>query len=280
MADNYYAANVLAEYSLNLLRGQMITQLMTGQGIFGGGGVSLSEFILGKPKESARRSGTDMMNDALTGLMRSDAAMLRQASKNMLQGKALLEVGSEAISGIREKVARMNEIVTELQSDYTSAATLKTEYTSLADSIKSVIEGTQYNGIKLLDGENWAGDERITVNGGTGKISLQAGNAGTELTLYDLQAYKTAFDESDLDQGNLATTASALGQLSTTLEGMEASYKARAGLLNSEAASFERQADILDEATGRAKPGDEESLKQTLIDILMRETGSVLQGMS
>ena len=281
MADNFHTANMLAEYSLNLLRGQMVTQLMTGQGLVGMSGMSLTEFILGKPKETARRSGTDMMNDALTGLMRSDAAMLRQASKNMLQGKALLETGGDAIGLIQEKIKRMNEIVAKLQANDPGAAALKTEYANLAADIKSSIEGTQFNGIKLLDGDGWADDERITSNGDTGKIQLQAGYAPNELTLYNLANYKTAFDAHDLDttQG-LTDAASDLGVVGTMLEGMAASYKARAGLLDTESASFERRAAILDEATGRAKPGDEESLKQALIDILMRDGGSILNGVS
>lgn len=279
MANNLYSASALAEYSLNLLRGQMITQIITGQGLSGTGGLSLTEYILGK-KQEARRSGTDMMNDALTGLMRSDAAMLRQASKNMQQGKALLEAGGEGINSVLEKVKRMSEITAELQSNYSNAATLKVEYMELAGNIKSVIEGAKFNGISLLDGEKWGDDERIKVNGATGKLSLQAGNAPTELTLYDLQSYKSSFQATDLDLGNLTATAGALSQLETTLEGMRDSYKARAGLLDSESATFERQAGILDEATRRAKPGDEESLKQALIDILMRDSGSVLSGTS
>lgn len=279
MARDLYTANTLAEYSLNLLRGQMITQIISGQGLSGVNGMSLTEFILGKPKE-ARRSGADMMNDALTGLMRSDAAMLRQASKNMMQGKALLETGRDAIKNIQEKARRMSEITAELQANYVNDVALKDEYASLASGIKSIIEGTQFNGIKLLDGEKWAEDERITVDGSTGKISLQAGNAPSTLTIYNLEAYKTAFQATDLDPGSLSATAGMLGQFSTMLEGMGYSYDARAGLLDSEAASFERQADILDEATGKAKPGDEESLKQTLVDILMRDSGSVLSGVS
>lgn len=278
MADNFHAANMLAEYSLNLLRGQMVTQLMTGQGLVGVNGMSLTEYILGKPREKARRSGTDMMNDALTGLMRSDAGMLRQASKNMLQGKALLETGSEAIGLIREKVKRMNEIV---GSYVTGDTALKTEYADLAAGIKSVIEGTQFNGIKLMDSDGWADDERITPNGSTGKLQLQAGYAQNELTLYDLKGYKTTLAAYDLDNAiDLSNATADLSVFDTMLEGMDSSYKARAGLLSTESATFERQADILDEATGRAKPGDEESLKQAIIDILMRNGGSILNGVS
>lgn len=272
MAGDFYTANMLAEYSLNLLRGQMITQLVSGQGLPGTGGLSLTEFILGKPKEK-RRSGTDMMNDALSGLMRSDAAMLRQASKNMLQGKALLGTGNEAIKSMQEKAQRMGDILSEMQSSGLGNSALEAEYASLSSDIKGIIEGTKFNGISLFDGSAWQNDERVSTDGsGVGKISLQAGNSTTELTLYDLGNYK---DPAIFDI-NGQNTASALEQFKRMLSGMGSSYTARAGLLDSEAASFERQAEILDEATGKAKPGDEEGLKEALVDILMRDKGSLV----
>ncbi len=278
MANGYFDANALAQYSLNLLRGQMITQLVGGQMCGELGGASLTEFILGRAKPQ-KRTGTDMMNDALTGLMRSDAAMLRQGSKNMEQGRALLEVGESALSGISEKVGRMREIVDALQNDYSQYSVLEPEYTSLSADIKSVIEGTSFNGLRILDGSTWAADGRVTPNGDTGKLALQAGNSQSELTLYDLQNYKDLFVSADLSSpAQLALTASSLEHFSGMLSGMEESYKARAGLLATEGAGMLRQADILDEATGRAKPGDEDGLRQVLIDILMRENGSVLDG--
>lgn len=274
MANYNYNSSALAQYSLNLLRGQMITQIISGKDLAAAGGLSLTEYILGK-RDEKKRSGTDMMNDALTGLMRSDAAMLRQASKNMMQGKALLEAGSAGIESIQDKVRRMSEITAELQNDYTNAAALKVEYMELADNIKSIIEGTSFNGLSLLDGDGWADDERITTSGMTGKLGLQSGKAQNELTLFDLKFYKSGWAASDLDQVNLSLTAGTLSQFMTTLEGMNESYKARAGLLNSEAATFERQAGILDKATGKAKPGDEGSLRDALVEILMRDSGSV-----
>ncbi len=77
----YHASSNAAQYAMQLLRGQMVSQIISGQ-MGGVGGLSLNEFMLGK-QEKPRRSGTDIMNDALSGLIRSDARMLRQASKNM-----------------------------------------------------------------------------------------------------------------------------------------------------------------------------------------------------
>lgn len=279
MYNGTFDANTLAQYSLNLLRGQMITQLIGGQAI---NGLSLTDFILGR-SQPKKRSGTDIMNDALSGLMRSDAAGLRQGSKNLDHAKALMQTGAAALKDISASTGRMREIVSSLtgMADGAEKDALKAEYLSLSGKITSSIEGTRFNGINVLDGTDWASYESITLNGETGKLSLHAGGAPGELTLYDLKTYKNAFTAADLlDDTTLGVTASSLEQFSGLVERMTESYEARAALLGSESASLQRRADILDEATGRAKPGDEGSLRDILVDILMRDSGSVLDGSS
>lgn len=277
-----YNADLLAEYSLNLLRGQMFSQL-TGMSL---NGWSLADFVLGRPP---KRSGTDIMNDAVSGLMRSDAALLRQGSKNMAQGKALLESGAAALESIAGKAARMKEIVDSVDPSLAGTATLdalKAEYLSLASAVKGVIEGTSFNGLRILDGAAWSGrDGDISPAGGTGKISLSAGGAPSDLTLFDLQNYKDMFANSaDADFGALSGVLpgptdirNTLANFVSLLGDMGASYKARAGLLENEGQSLERRASILDEATGKAAPGDEAALRQALLDILLREQGALLE---
>lgn len=281
MAENFHPVGQLAEYSLNLLRGQMINQLTAGPSLLGAGGLSLTEFILGKPKETARRGpGASQTDDALDVLLRSDSAMLRQASRNMLLAKGLLVAGGEAIGKILRRVWRMGEIVRELRGSAQSDGDLVAEYLELAAQIKTIIKNAQYDGVRLLDGSDWADDERVSAAEGTGKFSLQAGGAGPELVLYDLQSYRNTFRASDLGPETLALTGESLGEFAAALEGMAASYRARAGLLDAEAASLERRADVLDEAAGLARPGDSAGLRQALLDILLRDGGTVLRGVS
>jgi flagellin len=259
--------------ALNLLRGQMIAQMLVG-GLTGA--LSLTEFILGQVAP-ARRTGRDMMHDALTGLMRSDAAMLRQGAMNLNQGRALLETGSRAVSGIEAKVARMKDLAAMMPASGTPEYT---EYGDLAADIASLIAGTQFNGLSILDSSAWA-QAGIQLDGAVGKISVQAGKSPLQLTLYDLEPYKTAFDITDLDSTTSAAAAAAsLDQFSSLLAGMKESYEARAGLLASEGTALQRQADILDEATGKAGTGGVEALREALINILMRESGAVLNGIS
>jgi flagellin len=270
MAESY-APGEAARYSMQLLRGQMLDQLLLGQI----SGISLSEFVLGKP---AMRSGRAMMNDALTGLMRSDAAMLHQASKNMGEGEAISKLAAEGLQSIQEKISRMRDIAAQVQTSGLAATqSEEAEYMSLAGQIKAVVENTGYNGIKLLDGDTWAGEPRIADGGNsTGKLSLQAGTSSAELTLYGLEYLKSGFNTAQLGAGQLSATISSLDMAQRRLNGMRESYTARAGLYASEAASYERQAGILEEASGKASPGDEQSLKDALLNILLREQGMLV----
>jgi flagellin len=270
--------NSLAWYSMNLLRGQMVSQLLGTQPI---GGLSLNDFILGTVNKPERRSGTAMMNDALTGLIRSDAGMLKQASKNVKEGQSILKQGGAALSAIAANLARMQEIAETIAGDPTQQSILTPEYLSLAESISGIIESTSYNGMSLLDGSKWGNDpdERITDNlNDTGTLSLQAGNSPTSITLYDLQNFKNLFSASDIVDGTAAGVAAhQIGEYLGTISAMQQSYEARAGLLATEAASLERQADILTEAAARAKPNNEESFKAALLELLLGERGKFFQ---
>jgi flagellin-like hook-associated protein FlgL len=260
---------------MQLLRGQMVNQLMLGQI----GGISLNEYMLGNSPPA--RSGREIMNDALSGLMRSDAAMLHQASKNMGEGEVISKQAGEAVKSLRENIALMYDLAVK----YSSASTdeklvLRSEYGDLAAQVKATVENTGYNGIKLLDGNAWAGDERIQSAGGTGKLTLQAGRSPTEMTLFNLDAYTKFNAEDDLDGDALTGTIGKLDAAKNFLGTLHESFEAKAGLYASEAASYARQADILDEATGKAAPGDEQSLKDALLNILLREQGIVLNRQS
>jgi flagellin-like hook-associated protein FlgL len=269
---NFYDPGEAAQYSMQLLRGQMLGQLLLGQI----SGISLNEFILGKPAPA--RSGRAMMNDALTGLMRSDAAMLHQASKNMGEGEVVSRLAGEGVQSVHEKISRMRDIAVQVQTSGAATLEQEDEFEALAAQVTATVENTDYNGIKLLDGGAWKGDSDnggVFNNGNTGTLYLQAGRSPVELTLYNLD-YLKGFSDSDLGTSALNATVATLDAARQSLAGMRESYAARAGLYASEAASYERQAGILDEATGKAVPGDEQSLKDALLNILLREQGMLI----
>ncbi|MDR2892558.1 MAG: hypothetical protein LBV80_05680 [Deltaproteobacteria bacterium] len=283
----YYDPNSAAQYAMQLLRGQMVTQIISGQaGQFGGiGGMSLNEFMLGKP-EKPKRSGTDIMNDALTGLIRSDAGMLRQASKNMNEGGALVKIASKGLKNIDEKLTRMQDIIDLLRDDTSQKNdVLISEYNDLAQGVAATVSNTDYNGIKLLDGSAWDSDERVSKNadGNTGKISLQAGKESTDLTLFNLEGLKTGLNplvypntgDQTTWEARLNRAESMVDSASSMVSGMRQSYEARSGLYASEANFYERQAGILEEAAKRSRPNDEQSLKDAILDILLRDQGGL-----
>ncbi len=200
-----------------------------------------------------------------------------------------MKIASEGLQNINSKLTRMRDIIGVLRSDLAGKDALIAEYNDLAEGVAEMVGATEYNGIKLLDGSAWENDERVirSANGNTGKISLQAGKESTDLTLFNLEGLKTAlnplalpYDHTDPDamaawDASLNTAENMLNSAGGLISGMRQSYEARNGLYASEASFYERQADILEEAAKRSRPNDEQSLKDAILDILLRDQGGI-----
>lgn len=291
-----FALGNAAQYSLQLLRGQMISEMVTEQ-LSGpasarsgasGSGISLREYILGKteqprPGEASLNPGSTL-NGALVGVLADDAAKLRQASKNLGQGVKISRRASSALANTQDKVRRMREIVAALGDPSLSASekvALRVEYNGLSRQIAEEVQNTEYQGTKLLDGESWAENPAVTPgeNNDSGTLTLQGGPEETKLTLYNITPY-TNFTPGDTDEGALTATAQMLAEADSLFGTMRESYEARAGLYAAEAASYERQADLLDEAGQRARPGDAQNLREKLLELMTSEQGQLLNAQS
>ncbi|MDR1126474.1 MAG: hypothetical protein LBM64_10550, partial [Deltaproteobacteria bacterium] len=176
-----FALGNMAQYSLQLLRGQMINQLAhvqlahqaVGQSAYNG--ISLQEFIRGKRDRPRRRDPGVMLGEALNGMLRSDPALLRHAAINLGEGVKIAKLASEALLLIQEKIRRMREIVRSLREPgLTSGArlALRAEYNSQSRLIAADVQHTSHRGLRILDGNAWKSEKYITPDpsGDTGKI--------------------------------------------------------------------------------------------------------------
>ncbi|MDR1658852.1 MAG: hypothetical protein LBR94_00735 [Desulfovibrio sp.] len=266
-----------AQLTLELLRGRMVSRLVGG---LSGSPDSLGDIILPDFSAAMRRpvkpmrSGTEMMDDALGGLRRGEAAMYRQASRNMAEGSSMVELAAEGVKNIQDAFRRMQDIVLEVQQGPPppQLAALEQEYNALADSVRVFVKGTEYNGIKLLDGSVWDKDGRIVVGAGgiTGKISLQAGEASTGLTLFNLADLTLLPDLAD------PTAADELSALQGRLSVIREIYEARSRLYASEALSFVRQADILDHSVKQAGFDGGKNSGDNLFEMIMGGRGGIV----
>jgi flagellin-like hook-associated protein FlgL len=268
----------MADISINNIR--MLTRTLVQRSLVGQllGSDMFNSMALSSLLRSPQKSGREITAEALTGLMRSDAGMLRQAAKNVGEGNAIFLQANSAVSSIADALTQMQEIAQSvLNGTATSDAT--SAYMNLANSINGLVSGTAYNGMFLLDGERWASDERLQPGNGTAAFSIQAGTTPMTLTLRDLSDLKTAFSAEDLDtsiSGNVEDTVAKISSLLNTVQTIGNGYAATASGLASQTRSLNRQAEILDTAAARAMPGTGNNPKNILLDLILSERGRIV----
>ena len=267
-------SGMLQSQLLFLLQQQFIEQLSAD------GGTSLSEALL----QRRQKTGREISAEALTGRIRSDAGRLRQASRNVSEGAAIASLAEEGVRSLVDSMKKMRDVVSDAISAGTPVSSASwSAYADLASNAESTIKGASYNGIRLLDGSGWGGDERVDP---TGSISLSAGGGTRALTLTD---FSTLFAPSS--PGSIAptlpTNASDLTALESTLstqiknlELHERGYASLASRMASEAKSFDRQALIFDTTAARSLAGAGPNSSTSLLYYLLNDQGKLINSKS
>ncbi|MDL2271508.1 hypothetical protein LJC23_00560 [Desulfovibrio sp. OttesenSCG-928-I05] len=263
--------------TLALLRDQIISSsLMDGQ--------SVDEFILStllKSPDSAT-SGRQKSAAALTGKMRGDAGMLRQASRNMDEASSVASIAQKGVATIKDSLSRMQELAANVASGKMTADEAKTTYSDLAKSIQGTIASTAYNGIKLLDESSWEGDERLTYDQGAGSasLSIQAGNAPMSLTLRGINLGDFDPDVDLADATAAADTAARLSEQAGTMGTMESGYESMAARFATEGKSMTHQSAILENTAARAMEDPKAEIQNLLLDFLLKNSGRIVDSSS
>ena len=136
---------------------------------------------------------------AIRELMRADIAALRQGIRNVNDGISMIQTMDGALGVIDEKLIRMKELAEQAATGtYNSDQRLMidSEFQAMGEEINRIARATDFNGIKLLNGENVGGvagiathieivvgDKTYDVTGGAGtfvngQINAEATQAG------------------------------------------------------------------------------------------------------
>ena len=262
---------MLMEYSLQLLQQDMLTN-----SLFMGGpvGRSLRDLMF---TETQSLKFTDPTAAALSGRLRADAGMLRQASNNVFEAESVMDLASESTTTLKDAFTRMKELANGVATGTMTYASVQAEYNSLASQITQTIASASYNGIALQDGTAWAADDRVTVSGGSGIIKIQAGTSSFDLALYDFSSFKNAFNSTQINTvGKAAAMVNTLSGHITTVDTVASNYAERSTLLDGQATSLAAQAEIMETAARtREKSSDGRTLEELVLDLLLRETGTI-----
>ena len=268
-------ADSLRLQTLALLGQEFLTQALANGGSLNS---AVADALL---QSKTQRTGRDIAASALTGRIRSDAGMLRQSAKNASEGAAMATLIKEGTLSAADTLNKMQTVMQQASTSYTPA--LQTEYDNLVSSLKATIANTQYNGIALLDGNQWDADERLARSGDTASLDIRMGGGTSAFSLRDLSSLG---DYEGLDLQDTPALAGKISQISEdigTVSTMSTGYEAIAGSYLSEAKRLESQSDILAQAAHRAQYGvgdasvdPEGAVKNILLDFILREQGKLV----
>ncbi len=130
---------------------------------------------------SGLRVGTaadDAAGLAIRELMRSDIAALNQGIRNANDGISLIQTADGALQVIDEKLIRMKELAEQAATgtyDSTQRAIIDSEYQQMASEITRIANSTDFNGIKLLDGNLSSSTHDGSQMTSTGKMKIHFG---------------------------------------------------------------------------------------------------------
>ena len=97
--------------------------------------------------------------------MQNRSHILRTANKNVQQNMNLLDSAQTGVTSVRAVVAKLKSIAQEAQSEEITQAErdmLAEEYNTLYEEIDFVLDNTEYDGVRLLDGS--FGTRNLTID--------------------------------------------------------------------------------------------------------------------
>ncbi len=167
---------------------------------------------------------------AIRELMRADIAALNQGVRNANDAISLLQTADGALGVIDEKLIRMKELAEQAATgtyDSTQRLMIESEYQAMASEITRIANATDFNNIKLLDGNLSSATHDGSELTSTGKLKVHFGSANDSAEDYYYIQIGTS-TASALGVGNEAATDS----LAYTVSTQEAAQKALVGINN------------------------------------------------
>lgn len=161
-------------------------------------------------------SADDAAGLAIRELMRSDISTLGQGIRNANDAISLIQTADGALGVIDEKLIRMKELAEQASTGtYNSIQRLiiDSEYQAMASEITRIANSTDFNGIKLLNG-NLSGDvhdgSKMEAKGKL-KVHFGTGNDSAEDYYY-------------ITIGSVTSSSLGLGNQSSSIAGTEAGF--------------------------------------------------------
>jgi len=154
------------------------------------------------------RAADDPAGLAISESMRFQINGLKQASRNIQDGISLIQTAEGAMIEIHAMLQRMNVLANQAANGTYSDSDrekLQLEFNQLREEINSIAGGTNFNGIKLLNGQ-YAIDATANKKGLTLQVGENAGDV-LEMDMPDLPSFLSNLNNLDLSTSTGAQDA-------------------------------------------------------------------------
>jgi flagellin len=198
-----------------------------------------------------------------------------QALRNTNDGISAIQIAEGATNEIAEILKRMRELAVQGSSELLvtpERGFLSDEYNELSDEIDRIVNVTEFNGVKMVDGS----DTSIDVQVGVGSTA----NDVISINTADMDA--TALGVNALAFGTSANSRTAIGTIDTamgTVNSVRAGFGAVQNRLESSLRSMETYTTNLSAAESRIRDADfaEETANMSKLNI-MQQAGIAILG--
>ena len=177
------------------------------------------------------RASDDAAGLAIANRLRANVRSLTVASRNVTEGKALLQIAEGSANQIESILERMKELATQAASANAGedGDKLDAEFQSLKEEIDRIVADTNYQEKPLLDG-SFAGTFQVGSfssgqQGGSSQIAISInvdGSSGTGLDTEGLGIDDLAIGDAEEADEALATINTAINHLADVLGGIGA----------------------------------------------------------
>lgn len=154
------------------------------------------------------RAADDPAGLAISESMRFQINGLKQASRNIQDGISLIQTAEGAMIEIHAMMQRMNVLANQAANGTYSNSDrekIQLEFNQLREEINSIAGGTNFNGIKLLDGQ-YTIDSAANKKGLILQVGEKAGDV-LELDMPDLPSFLAELNSLDLSTSSGAQDA-------------------------------------------------------------------------
>lgn len=160
------------------------------------------------------RAGDDAAGLAISEKMRAQITGLETASKNANDGISLVQTAEGALTEVHSMLNRMTELATQSANgtyqDNVDRENLKKEVDSLKSEIDRISEGTNFNGINLLDGS-------LGKTTGTPTTMVGIGSAIGNTTVYKASGASLSVDNTTTTEDESQEVGITAGPTASTI---------------------------------------------------------------